>query len=51
MNEKDTKITFELTDLSYVELIDTYLEITDFIEYLNKLEQDVATSINKGEEK
>lgn len=41
MEEKSTKLTFELTDLSYKELTDTYKEITDFINYLDKLLIDI----------
>ena len=36
MEEKSTKMTFELSDLSYEELLTTYKEINDFIEYLEK---------------
>jgi len=51
MNEKNTEMTFELSDLSYAELIDTYVEINDFIDYLSKLEHEINLSINEGEKK
>ena len=44
MEEKNTKITFELSDLSYADLLTTYKEIDDFIDYLNKLKKDIEIS-------
>ena len=41
MEEKNTKITFELSDLSYTDLLTTYKEISDFIDYLEKLKKDM----------
>lgn len=49
MEEKNTKITFELSDLSYKELLTAYKEINDFIEYLNKLKKDIE--IDEGDKK
>jgi len=49
MEEKNTKITFKLSDLSYKELLTAYKEINDFIEYLNKLKKDIE--IDEGDKK
>ena len=45
MEEKSTKMTFELSDLSYTELLTTYKEISDFIDYLDKLKKDMELEI------
>ena len=47
MEEKNTKLTFELSDLTYNELLITYKEVTEFIEYLNKLKKDIE--LDEGE--
>lgn len=41
MEEKNTELTFELSDLSYSDLLATYKEISDFIQYLDKLKKDI----------
>ena len=41
MEEKNTKLTFELSDLTYNELLITYKEVSDFIDYLDKLKKDL----------
>lgn len=48
MEEKNTKLTFELTDLSYKELTDTYKEIIDFTNYLDKLITDIEADEEGG---
>ena len=45
MEEKNTKMTFELSDLSYVDLLTTYKEISDFIDYLEKLKKDMELEV------
>lgn len=45
MEEKSTKMTFELSDLSYTELLTTYKEISDFIDYLEKLKKDMELEL------
>lgn len=45
MEEKNTKMTFELSDLSYADLLTTYKEISNFIEYLEKLKKDMELEI------
>ena len=45
MEEKSTKMTFELSDLSYKELLTTYKEISDFIDYLDKLKKDMELEL------
>lgn len=45
MEEKNTKMTFELSDLSYTELLTAYKEISDFIDYLEKLKKDMELEI------
>ena len=45
MEEKSTKMTFELSDLSYEDLLKTYKEISDFIDYLDKLKKDMELEI------
>ena len=45
MEEKSTKMTFELSDLSYTELLTTYKEISDFIDYLEKIKKDMELEI------
>ena len=42
MEEKNTELTFELSDLSYADLLTTYKEISNFIEYLEKLKKDIG---------
>lgn len=44
----NTKVTFELKDLPYDELIDTYKEIIDFIKFLDETKDTV---VDKDEEK
>jgi len=51
MEEKNTKLTFELTDLSYQELIETYKEIIDFTNYLDKLIVDIEIDEEGGKSK
>ena len=41
MEESNTKLTFELSDLTYNELLITYKEVSDFIDYLDKLKKDM----------
>lgn len=41
MEEKSAKVTFELSDLSYDDLLTSYKEIGDFIDYLEKLKKDM----------
>lgn len=43
----NTKVTFELKDLPYDKLIDTYKEINDFIKYLDETKDTV---VDKEEE-
>lgn len=45
MEEKSTKMTFELSDLSYTDLLKTYQEISDFINYLDKLKKDMELEV------
>ena len=45
MEEKSTKMTFELSDLSYADLLKTYQEISDFIDYLDKLKKDMELEV------
>lgn len=47
MEEKNTKLTFELSDLTYNELLITYKEVSDFIDYLDKLKKDME--LDEGE--
>ena len=47
MEEKNTKLTFELSDLTYNELLITYKEVSDFIDYLEKLKKDME--LDEGE--
>lgn len=47
MEEKNTKLTFELSDLTYNELLITYKEVGDFIDYLDKLKKDME--LDEGE--
>ena len=48
MEEKNTSLNFELSDLSYQELVATYKEINDFINYLEKLVVDIDLDNNEG---
>lgn len=48
MKEKKTELTFELSDLSYEELVEVYTSIHDFINYLTKLEEDINVELNEG---
>lgn len=36
MAEKDKKVTFELKDLTYMELVDIYQEVSDFLYFLSE---------------
>lgn len=47
MEEKSTQMTFELSDLSYEELLTTYKEINDFIIYLDKLKKDMELEVGE----
>ena len=47
MEETNTKLTFELSDLTYNELLITYKEVSDFIDYLDKLKKDME--LDEGE--
>ena len=47
MEESNTKLTFELSDLTYNELLITYKEVSDFIDYLEKLKKDME--LDEGE--
>ena len=47
MEENNTKLTFELSDLTYNELLITYKEVSDFIDYLDKLKKDME--LDEGE--
>ena len=38
----NTKVTFELKDLPYDDLIDTYKEIIDFIKFLDETKDTVV---------
>ena len=50
MNENDDKVTFELSELSYEELVNSYEEILDFISYLEDLEAEAqAIKVDKEE--
>ena len=50
MNENDDKVTFELSELSYEELVNSYEEILDFISYLEDLEVEAqAIKVDKEE--
>jgi hypothetical protein len=48
----NNKVTFELSDLTYDELIETYKEVLDFINYLDEvsIKEEEETKEN-GEEK
>ena len=48
MEEKSTKMTFELSDLSYTDLLTTYKEISDFIDYLEKLKKDMELEVGEA---
>jgi hypothetical protein len=45
MEEKSTKMTFELNDLSYKDLLITYKEISNFIDYLDKLKKEMELEV------
>lgn len=50
----NNKVTFELSDLSYDELLETYKEVLDFIKYLDEVsikEEEEETSKESGENK
>ena len=47
MEENNTKLTFELSDLTYNELLITYKEVSDFIDYLDRLKKDME--LDEGE--
>ena len=47
MEENNSKLTFELSDLTYNELLITYKEVSDFIDYLDKLKKDME--LDEGE--
>lgn len=49
MNENNEKVTFELSDLSLEELVDSYEKILDFLKYLDDQLNEVSSS-NKKEE-
>lgn len=48
MADNDKKVTFELKDLSYDELINSYLEVTDFLTFLD--DAKVAVKGNNSDE-
>ena len=48
----NNKVTFELSDLSFDELLETYREVLDFIKYLDEVNiKEEETSEENGEEK
>jgi hypothetical protein len=49
----NNKVTFELSDLSYDELIETYREVLDFIKYLDEvsIKEEEEKEEKNGEEK
>lgn len=47
----NNKVTFELTDLSYDELIETYKEVLDFIKYLDEVNIEDEEKIEESGEK
>ena len=47
----NNKVTFELTDLSYDELIETYKEVLDFIKYLDEVNIEEEEKIEENGEK
>lgn len=49
----NNKVTFELSDLSYDELLETYREVLDFMKYLDEvnIKEEEETSEENGEEK
>lgn len=47
----NNKVTFELSDLTYDELIETYKEVLDFINYLDEVNIKEEISEENGEEK
>ena len=49
MNENNEKVTFELSDLSLEELVDSYEKILEFLKYLDDQLNEVSSS-NKKEE-
>ena len=50
MEENNEKVTFELSELSYEELVDSYDEILNFISYLEDLEIEAkAIKVDKEE--
>lgn len=50
MNNSETnKVTFELTDLSFEQLIETYKEVLDFLNYLDEVSVQEETE-ESGEE-
>jgi len=49
MNENNEKVTFELSDLSLEELVDSYEKILDFLKYLDDQLNEVSSSNKKGE--
>ena len=48
----NNKVTFELSDLSFDELIETYKEVLDFDKYLDEVDiKEEESSNENGEEK
>ena len=48
----NNKVTFELSDLSYEELIETYKEVLEFTKYLEEVDiKEEESSEENGEEK
>ena len=47
MEENNSKLTFELSDLTYNELLITYKEVSDFIDYLDKLKKDMELEVGE----
>ena len=50
MADSDKKVTFELKDLSYEELVDSYLEVCEFLTFLNDSKVGVKGAISIGED-
>lgn len=49
----NSKVTFELSDLSFDELLETYREVLDFMKYLDEvnIKEEEEASKENGEEK
>lgn len=50
MADTDKKVTFELKDLSYDELINSYLEVCEFLTFLDEAKVAVKGNTEEGEE-